>query len=326
MKKTQIEEIEIPTVSYVFKNGDIVESVYDKKEKAVRFAHLHGGEVELKNRIQNEREAMLVPYTVKNLEIEGHPMTLPASTEEYGTKDTLMRDISRFFSGFAAFSIAHARLAAAYVLTTWIYRDFDDVPYLRLSGSKADDRARLLSLFASVCYMPMCVSGKTSQRKILGALDRFRGTLLVNDFPKKPKADLLAVLNAGNGADVPVLQCEAGGRSIRHFEIYGPKIFASHDPLSDAALESRCLTFEAKDVVADPDLDEDIEKEAEILRNKLLLYRFRTHGTHEAAVIPYTDYSNRIAQYFSILIGVVGGGFRNQFLSIAKEHDLTRGK
>ena len=67
---------------------------------------------------------------------------------------------------------------------------------------------------------------------------------------------------------------------IQFFDVYGPKILASRKSFYDKATESRCMTevmtgTSRKDIP--PNIDEDFNAEADIIRNKLLLWRFRNY-------------------------------------------------
>src|SRR5262249_35047483 len=89
----------------------------------------------------------------------------------------------------------------------------------------------------------------------------------------------------------PVLRSEVTPQkefNPRAFNIYGPKLVATRHPFEDAALESRCLT----EVLGGRSLRRDIpislpprfHAEAETLRNKLLMYRFRRFDAAQTSV------------------------------------------
>jgi hypothetical protein len=95
----------------------------------------------------------------------------------------------------------------------------------------------------------------------------------------------------------------------RAFNIFGPKLVATRHPFEDAALESRCLT----EVLGGRPIRRDIpislprrfDDEAEALRNKLLMYRFRRFGLpDEPEMDPELALEPRRAQILAPLLSV----------------------
>ncbi len=118
----------------------------------------------------------------------------------------------------------------------------------------------------------------------------FGGTLIVDEADFRfsdEKADMVKIFNNGNVRGMPVLRSQiTRDREFdpRVFQIFGPKIVATRGGYDDTALESRFIT----EITGARNLREDIPvnlpskyaKEAQALRNKLLLYRFHNWGKH----------------------------------------------
>lgn len=116
-------------------------------------------------------------------------------------------------------------------------------------------------------------------------LDSFRGTLVIDegDFRlSDERAEIVKILNNGNGRGFPVLRSEVSGQrefNPTAYAVFGPKLVATRGFFEDKALESRCLTEEMgfsglrSDVPIN--LPSTYKEEALALRNKLLLFRFR---------------------------------------------------
>ena len=159
-----------------------------------------------------------------------------------------------------------------------------------------------------------------------------RGTLIVDegDFRfSDEKAELVKILNNGNGRGFPVLRSESvSGRefSPRAYSVFGPKLIATRGYFQDRALESRCLTEETGGRKLRDDipinLTGDYKREALELRNKLLMFRFRSFG--KRAVDPaLVDRSiePRLAQIFVPLLSVIeDAGAREALRQVAREY------
>ena len=159
-----------------------------------------------------------------------------------------------------------------------------------------------------------------------------RGSLIVDegDFRfSDEKAELVKILNNGNGRGFPVLRSESvSGRefSPRAYSVFGPKLIATRGYFQDRALESRCLTEEMGGRRMRDDipinLTADYKREALELRNKLLMFRFRNFG--KRAVDPtLVDRSiePRLAQIFVPLLSVIeDAGARQALRQVAREY------
>jgi CheY-like chemotaxis protein len=76
--------------------------------------------------------------------------------------------------------------SGADVLFSWIYDDFNELPYLRVIGDAGSGKTRFLLTVGSLCYKPIFASGASTVSPLFRALDIFRGTLLIDegDFPQ----------------------------------------------------------------------------------------------------------------------------------------------
>ena len=112
---------------------------------------------------------------------------------------------------------------------------------------------------------------------------------------------------------MPVIKTEMSGTkefNPRAFEVFSPKILASRGSFDDKALESRFLTEESGDRKLRRDIPINLppiyKDEARVLRNKLLLYRFRNHGKkHEPTPALDERIEPRLRQIFIPLMSIV---------------------
>src|SRR5439155_19679373 len=163
-------------------------------------------------------------------------------------------------------------------------------------------------------------------------LDSMRGTPIVDegDFRfSDEKAELVKILNNGNGRGFPVLRSESvSGRefSPRAYTVFGPTLIATRGYFQDRALESRCLTEETGGRKLRDDipinLTGDYKREALEQRNKLLMFRFRSFGKrHIDPALVDRSIEPRLAQIFVPLLSVIeDSGAREALREVAREY------
>ena len=176
------------------------------------------------------------------------------------------------------------QIAAHYILLTWVHDAFNELPYLRLRGEYGTGKTRGLLAIGSLCYRPFFASGASTVSPIFHTLDRFGGTLILDEADFRfsdATSEIVKILNNGNVKGMPVLRTMQNREkefNPRAFRVFGPKIIAMRGSYDDPALESRFLTEEMglrplrKDIpISQPSALKD---EALALRNRLLHFRF----------------------------------------------------
>src|SRR2546428_142918 len=184
----------------------------------------------------------------------------------------------------------------------------------------------------ALCYKPIFASGASTVSPLFRILDSMRGTLIVDegDFRfSDEKAELVKILNNGNGRGFPVLRSESvSGRefSPRAYTVFGPKLIATRGYFQDRALESRCLTEETGGRKLRDDipinLTADYKREALELRNKLLMFRFRSFGKrHIDPTLVDRSIEPRLTQIFVPLLSVIeDAGAREALRQVARAY------
>ena len=308
-------ERRIPTVSAALSDGTLVEMAV--KDGRSAFAMFKDGDSWFADSVELEDGARLVPYSPRNNLLAHNVVLLPSGPEEYGSQEELFSEIISFIHRYVDVSPLFEKIASYYVLLTWVYDRFNELPYLRLRGEPGSGKTRFLLIVGSLCYKPIFASGASTVSPLFRILDSFRGTLVIDegDFRlSDERAEIVKILNNGNAKGFPVLRSEATGNhgefNPKAYEVYGPKLIATRGYFQDRALESRCLTEET----GGRELRDDIpislpaehSEEALHLRNKLLLFRFR--NLHTSGVIdahPDGAIEPRLNQVFLPLLSVV---------------------
>jgi hypothetical protein len=257
-----------------------------------------------------------VPVPARNNLIRHGVVLLPEKAEPFESVAALLTAIEAYILRYVDLSPDFVKIASAYVLLSWVYDAFNELPYLRFRGDYGSGKTRALLVLGGVTYKPLFASGASTISPIFHALDLFRGTLVVDesDFRMSDeRAELTKIMNNGNVRGFPVLRSQATPAKTydpRAFHVYGPKIVAMRHAFDDPALESRFLTEEMgqrplrRGIPLNlPDRQRD---EARELRNQLLSYRFEHLGSTRIDPTAYdATLSPRTNQIIAPLLSVI---------------------
>ncbi len=276
----------VPTISRV--SGDtIVELVYDREARKTGLAvSRFGGLWNIEQEVPMGAGEILVPYSPSNTLI-AHELVLFASRpEHHGDKDALLGEIEAYLRRYVALDDTFNRIAAHYILLSWVHDAMNELPYLRLQGEYGTGKTRGLLAIGGLCYKPFFASGASTVSPIFHILDVFGGTLVLDeaDFRFSDATnELVKILNNGTMKGLPVLRTMQNRHrelNPRAFSVFGPKIVAMRGDYDDEGLESRFLTENMTQRRMRPDIPihtpTAMRDEALTLRNKLLHFRLCT--------------------------------------------------
>ncbi len=278
-----------PASFAILPGGSLAEMVYDPALNLAQFAVCRDGVVSYEAELPFREGHILRPYSPENSLIKNEIVLLPSAAEPYESTRALVADVQAFIHRYVDLSPLFEQLAAHYILFTWLYDNFNELPYLRAKGDTGSGKTRFLLTVGSLCYKPTFASGASTVSPLFRILDLFRGTLVIDegDFRfSDEKAEVVKILNNGNARGFPVLRSEVisqrGEFSPRAYHVYGPKLIATRGTFQDRALESRCLTEELGNRKLRFDvpinLPPGFKVEALTLRNQLLMFRFANFG------------------------------------------------
>src|SRR5947199_3133875 len=318
-----------PTVSTVLPDGSLAEMLCQENRTLFCVSKDGAFRYEASLLVNGQR---LVPYSPRNNLLTNEVFLFPSEPFEYESEAKLVGNIWDFIHRYVDISSLFERIASYYVLFTRVYDAFNELPYLRLRGDTGSGKTRFLLTVGSLCYKPIFASGASTVSPLFRILDSMRGTLIVDegDFRfSDEKAELVKILNNGNGRGFPVLRSESvGGRgfSPRAYTVFGPKLSATRGHFQDRAHETRCLTQETGGRKLRDDipinLTSDYKREALELRNKLLMFRFRSFGKRQIdPVLADRSIEPRLAQIFVPLLSVIeDAGAREALHQVAREY------
>jgi hypothetical protein len=314
--KSTKARLPIPTISGVLDDGTILEMIFRPTVLETAFVIWQKENWRIENSFQTSNHDKLIPYSAHNNLIKNEIVLLPSSLEEYDTEEKLLAEILEFIHRYVDLSPLFEKVAAYYVLLSWIYDDFNELPYLRVRGDTGSGKTRFLLIVGSICYKPIFASGASSVSPLFRILAAFRGTLIIDegDFRMSDeKAEIVKILNNGNAKGFPVLRTEVVDKrefNPTAYQVFGPKLVATRGYFEDRALESRCITEELGHSRLRTDIPINLpsiyREEALHLRNKLLLFRFRNLGKHQTteSLVDRTI-EPRLNQIFAPLLSII---------------------
>lgn len=263
--------------------------VFSRANNKTDFAVFMDGKITFLPKIEIKNREILKPVSPTNNLIKHGAVLFAEAPEAFESVSVLIAEIDAYLYRYVDVSDHFRKLASYYILLTWVYDAFNEVPYLRLRGDFGSGKTRALFVIGSVCNKPFFASGASSVSPIFHTLDTFRGTLIFDEADFRfsdEKNELVKIFNNGNVRGFPVLRTaitQKGEFDPRAFNVFGPKVVAMRKAFDDPALESRFITEEMGQRSLRRDIPinlPDIQKaEALTLRNKLLMYRFQTLHT-----------------------------------------------
>lgn len=319
-----------PLVSALLRDGTIVETLYNPDVNRTSFAVHRDGQTAEQGALDTADFGRVVPYSRDNNLLTHGVVLFPSATASYGSDDGLLTEIRAFIHRYADLSESFEEVCSYYVLLTWMYDAFAEVPYLRLKGDFGTGKSRCLQTIGSLCYKPMFVSGASTVSPMFRIIDAFRGTLVMDESDFRfsdEKAEIVKIWNNGNASGFPVLRSEATSTkeyNPRAFVVYGPKIIATRGDFQDQALESRCITEVMSGLPPRSDipisLPGEFHTEARELRNKCLAYRFQNLPVARGLPRPRdSGIEARVAQIFGPLLSIVRSPeARSRILALAR--------
>src|SRR5881398_2663732 len=195
-----------PTVSTVLPDGSFAEMIYRPEENRTLFCVSKDGDIRYEPSLLINGQR-LTPYSPRNNLLINEVVLFPSEATEYGSEQKLIEEIRAFIHRYVDVSQLFEQIASYYVLFSWVYDSFNELPYLRLRGDAGSGKTRFLLTVGSLCYKPIFASGASTVSPLFRILDSMRGTLIVDegDFRfSDEKAELVKILNNGNGRGFPV--------------------------------------------------------------------------------------------------------------------------
>lgn len=284
-KKSNIKTINTSFIDYL---GDLYEQVYDKDSEGTFFVKYSKLSQEIEGVVEKVEINETIYKPIYNDFVKKEFIYLSSEAKEYNNLSTLLQLIQQYIHKYLDITEFGEVLSSYYILLSWIYDNFETIPYLRFIGDYGTGKSRGLKVIGSICYKPIFAGGAITPSPIFRLIEQFKGTLVIDeaDFSiSEHFAEIIKILNCGYQKGLPVLRTEGDKKKEpTAFNVFSPKLIATRESFKDLALESRCLTEQMK---GNPrpeipfQLPKEFYKEGQDLRNMLLLFRFRYYGVVE---------------------------------------------
>lgn len=278
-EKTKKEEKEIVEATMVINDGNLYEQVYDSKNFVAQYVCLNEGQIQYVDELEYNG-ATYRPVNEKTA-IESGAIFFPSKPEEYGSLNELMEELNVFIRKYMDISDSFLMFSTWYILFSWLLDNINTAPYLRVIADFSSGKSRFIHTVGRLCYKPTIVAGATTTASIFRSIERWRGTLILEEYnPEKSgfEEDETKILNCGFERGTPVVRCHKETNKLEYFNCFGAKVISSRQQFKDEALNSRCLT----EILVETDredipvqLPERFFIEQKNLRNKLLMFRLR---------------------------------------------------
>src|SRR3989344_9421721 len=137
-------------VSMVLPDDRIVEVVYSREQEKTRLAVFNGKEVRYEDNIEVNGKTF-EPYPATKKLISKQVVLLPEEALEYTDNVSLIKDIQEFIHSYLDISPIFEKIATYYVLFSWVFDGFNELPYLRVAGDYGSGKSRFLKVIGSIC-------------------------------------------------------------------------------------------------------------------------------------------------------------------------------
>lgn len=301
------EKDNIITTSFFQNENKLYEQYYD--EESIGFIEYDTKTEEI-NKIEKieitSKKGTITYVPQAGEEVISKFVFLPEKTEEYENNEKLDEALKIFIRKWLDVDEEHLQYAVWGIKQSWIYDRLNTINYLRAMGDTGLGKSRYLTTLGLLFYKPIKIGGATTPAPIFRIISKWKGSLLIDEADLKntdETSEIIKIINLGYEKGNPILRCDKNDPTkIDFFDPFCPKILATRKPFEDKATESRCFTkvmegTERKDISFV--LTSDFYKEAQHLRNKLLLWRFKNYNkidTKNVTKIDLGDLEPRIKQ------------------------------
>lgn len=207
-------------------------------------------------------------------------LLLRSDIKLYWSKENLLKGINNYIHEYVDIPDNYRIVVSYYVLLTYLYENFSEIPYLRVIWDYGSGKSRLLKVVASICYNPILTTWWTSTSALFRTINNVKWTLMLDeaDFGYTgSQSEIIKLLNNGYQKGFPLMRADWEKFDVNTYHVFWPKIIWGRYEFRDKATESRCLTniMQRSNRIDIPTwLDNEFKKKAEDFRNKLLQFRY----------------------------------------------------
>ena len=207
-------------------------------------------------------------------------LILPTEIIDYWDINTLIDEIKDFVYRYVDISPVFLDIMPYYVLLTYIFDNFFEIPYLRVIWDQWSGKSRFMKVIWNICYNSIITNWWSSVASLFRIIEKIKWTLVLDeaDFPfSDTTSDIIKILNNWFQKWNPILRADWENFDIKAYDVFCPKIIWGRMEFRDKATESRCIIEIMKKtwrVDIPLNLSEGFSKESESIRNKLFKFRY----------------------------------------------------
>jgi hypothetical protein len=263
----------------------IVEQCYNKKTNFTYFAKFDKKTEEIEI-VRTFTHDGIVYEPIYGEELPKQAVILPKEPVEYGTDEDLDKELFDHIYGWLDIPEDYLRLVIYNIKLSWVYQRFNTLNYTRALGDTGTGKSRFLFTLGHIHYKPMLVAGTLTPAVIFRLINKWGGTLLIDEGDQESSDEnnaFIKIMNCGYERGTPVSRCDKNDpNKIDFFEVFCPKVLTTRRRFTDKATEARCMTSIMRQTARNDIYDTFVERyfdKAEELRGKLLMWRFRNYNT-----------------------------------------------
>lgn len=258
---------------------------------------------------------------------------LPTGVQEYDNIESIVKEIREYYDHYFEAPTFFQEFLPYYTVFTWVYDKFPFIPYLHFVGRTSTGKSWAAETIASLCYKAIDAAGSVTIASLFRSVDDWAGTVYLdefdlNNFGSEGKTAMENFMKAGV-SDRSILRVEGDKRrEVVPYSVKSPKIFTSETPIQGAGLQSRTIVIQMEKNKRRLPLYKlsDYHERGESIRNKLLLWRFRTLGNIHLKEIEYgfselEAFDRRVQQVLTPIYYLAGTEAKKKILSFARKQE-----
>jgi hypothetical protein len=203
---------------------------------------------------------------------------------EYGSEANLIKDVENYLSKNLDLKPLFLKLTALYILFTYIFDSVLELSYLNATGDAGSGKSRFGQTVCIASHRGLSLI-TPSAASLFRIVDKFKPSLFIDEFNSDANSDdaaaIIQILNAGfqKTAQIPRQVATGDGNfKTEMFDAYCPKIIGSLKQSASNAFNSRCVEIRMERTTRNDiplRLSHKLLSDAQIIRNKLVLWRLR---------------------------------------------------
>jgi len=201
------KEHQLPVPGFVLNDGTVGEMMIGEDAERAFVIAVNGSVREV-----TEYRANKATYIPTREPLVGQVIHFATTAIPYDSQMSLFNEAKAFIHRYVELLADFEDIATLYVLLTWVFECAPSIPYLRVIGDWGSGKTRFLYVVGSICFRPIFASGATTPSPIFRILDKFQGTLVLDEADFKDSSAWWRWLRYSTTDTVPVFLCSGRRR------------------------------------------------------------------------------------------------------------------